>query len=475
MATAKRRSENITSLPSVMRNNYYSFLLLIAASIFSLLYSLLSLIRHSHFQSGAFDLGLYDQAVWHYSTFTYPFNTIKMRMILGDHLTLTLPLLAPLFWIWDDVRILLIFQAVWVSFSILPLFHYLLKRGLERSESLLLCVLYLSFYGMQYGLFFDFHPVFIAVGLLPWLLLWWETKGWKWFIVTTILFLLTQENMGLSLSAVGILWLFEKKRIKLAGMLIALGILTSLISFGAIRLFSDVGLEYTPHLPNNPIEFVTRFFDAPEKRQVLLYSFSWYSFLPLFSIGALLAVTSDLAQYFITGDAFSRMWSPFMHHRAILSLYLLLGVVVILKELKKRKINTVFVVVGMTILTIFQQYYFHLPLNKLAKREFWQEEQWMQDNRTILSKIPQGAAVAAQQSLVPHLSHRKEIYLIYPRTRSFNTTGDFCEANSCWWLDFAGKPDLLVVDTHPGVWLTMTLAEENQFNEALTTMERAHA
>lgn len=67
-------------------------------------------------------MGLYDQAVWQYANFQWPYNTIKDRFILGDHLTLTLPLLAPLFWLWDDVRMLLIFQAFWISFSALAIY-----------------------------------------------------------------------------------------------------------------------------------------------------------------------------------------------------------------------------------------------------------------------------------------------------------------------------------------------------------------
>jgi uncharacterized membrane protein len=70
-----------------------------------------------HFQSGGFDLGIFDQTVWQYAHFLTPFNTIKGEFILGDHLTLTMPLLAPLYWIWSDVRILLIFQAVFITLS----------------------------------------------------------------------------------------------------------------------------------------------------------------------------------------------------------------------------------------------------------------------------------------------------------------------------------------------------------------------
>lgn len=107
-------------------DRYAVWMLFIWVATLSILYSALSLIRHMHFQSGGFDLGLYDQSVWQYAHFLWPYNTIKDRFILGDHLTLTLPLLSPLFWLWEDVRMLLVFQAVAISTSSIAV--YLLAR-----------------------------------------------------------------------------------------------------------------------------------------------------------------------------------------------------------------------------------------------------------------------------------------------------------------------------------------------------------
>lgn len=164
--------------------------------ILSVSYSTLSVVRHNHFQSGGFDLGLYDQAVWQYSQFIYPYNTVKDRFILGDHLTLTLPLLAPLFWLWSDVRMLLVFQALWVSFSIIAVYKLVRLRKFPPVTALGLSFIYSLFYGIQYGIFFDFHPILLATGLIPWMLYFLESKRTKLFILSLILFLLTQENTG---------------------------------------------------------------------------------------------------------------------------------------------------------------------------------------------------------------------------------------------------------------------------------------
>lgn len=426
-----------------------------------LLYSTLSLLRHNHFQSGGFDLGLYDQAVWQYSRFLKPYNTIKERHILGDHLTLTLPLLAPLFWFWNDVRALLIFQAFWVSFSSFAIYKLCQTRKFSPLVSLIPSFIYSLFYGLQYAVFFDFHPVIIGVGLISWLVYFLESKQKRLFLVTLVLLILTQENMGIALACLGLIYLFKKKYRRLTAVFIIGGFAWSLLAAKIITFFSDVGFQYWPEINPQPLKMAMEFFNSEEKKLVWQYSLSWFSFLPLLSPGSILALFLDLGQYFVTGPEFSRMWSPFMHHRAILAPFLLLGVLDSLALLRQR-VRPEIAVGLMLITSLGLQYYYHLPLNKLSKKIYWREEPWMVDNRELFKVIPAEASLAAQQSLVPHLSHRRSIYLVWPRKYDFG-----------WWLDFGGEPEYLVVDLHPYQWLTQLLESNENFENAIENMEKA--
>ncbi len=428
----------------------------------SLLYSLLSILRHNHFQSGGFDLGLYDQAVWQYSKFLTPYNTIKERFILGDHLTLTLPLLASLFYVWNDVRMLLIFQAFWISFSTLAIYKLCLRRNFSPFVSLNLSFLYSLFYGIQYAVFFDFHPVIIGVGLIAWLAYFLESHRSKLFAITLILLLLTQENMGLALASLGFIYLFRQKYRLLSLSFIFGGLFWSLLAAKIVAFFSPVGFEYAPELVLNPLKTLSAFFDSEEKRLVWFYSFSWFAFLPLLSLGSFLAVSLDLAQYFVTGQEFARMWSPYTHHRAILAPYLILGVLEVMEFFKRKKINLEKISVFLVVISLCLQYFFHFPLNKLIKPIYWKDESWMTDNQKLFTKIPDNVSLATQQNLIPHLSHRKEIYVAWPR-----------QHNGKWWLDFGGKPQYLVVDLHSNQWLTQLLESNENFEMAVSNMESA--
>jgi uncharacterized membrane protein len=462
----------LRKLLKLLQNDKFSFrLLLLWLIILSTLYSLLAVLRHVHFQSGGFDLGIYDQAVWQYAHFLFPYNTIKERFILGDHFTLTLPLIAPLYWIWDNVNSLLIFQSVWVCFSAVAVYLVARIRKFSPFVCLSIAFLYSLFYGIQFAVYSDFHPIVLGIGFLAWLIYFLESKKGKLFFITLILALLTQEDMGFALAGLGFIYFFKKEYRKLAILFIILGIFSSLSEIKIIGLLSPAGFEYIPHISQNPFQIVKELFDDPQKVQTWIYSLGWFSFLPIFSLGSIAAVTSNLAQFFVTGSAFSRMWSPFMHHRAILAIFLLLGTLDTLgfiKKLDKKYLNLNLIVCLLIVSALSQQFIFHFPLNKLTKLSYWKEESWMKDNENLFKEIPKNASLAASQNLVPHLSHRKEIYIIYPRIM---TIRGVCK--NCWWLEFADKPQYMVIDLHPNQWLTQLLESNENFQSAVKNMERA--
>ncbi len=438
--------------------------------VLTILYSTLSILRHNHFESGGFDLGLYDQSVWQYSKFLYPFNTIKDRFILGDHLTLTLPLLSPLFYIWDDVRMLLIAQSAWISFSAFAAYGLARHRKFSPLLSLLIAFVYSLFYGIQYAVFFDFHPIIFGVGLLAWFVYFFETLRRKLFYLTLVLVLATQENMGIALAGLGLIYFFHKTYRRWVVFFIFIGLLSSFAASRIITLFSPVGFEYTPQIAFTPTLF-WQYIDSPEKREVWFLTLTSFGFLPIFSLGAAAAVLLDISQYFLTGPHFLQMWTPFKHHRAILSVFLVMGTLDVLSWLREKHYRLGPFVLWMLGLTVFLQFFFHYPLNKLTKSAYWQSEPWMADTQKLLESVPLEASVATQQNLVPHLSHRKEIYLIWPRWHDYDDNR--CGQRQCWWLDFSGKPQYLVVDLRPDQWLTQILETNEHFDAAVTNMEKA--
>jgi len=440
----------------------WQIILLVELLFFCLLYSLLSLRRHNRFDSFAYDLGIFDQVIWRYSRFKIPFSTIKGKIIFGDHFNPSLVFLSPLFWFWNDVRILLIFQSFWLVFSAWPVFLLARHRKLPSFLAMIIVFIYLLFYGFQHALNFDFHAVVIGVGLMPWLIYFWLKRNWKKFIILALVFAGFKENLCLFLIALGIISFLKNQR-KTALFLI----IPSLIYFWIvikviIPFFSPQGYEYQPVVSSHFFTLIKNLFWPFEKLKTWFYSLGWFSFLPLLSPLTLIPVLVDLAQYFEAGDRFAATWGLFMHYRASLGPVLIWGTIESLAFLQKKIKNIFLIGLFILILPLFWQYSLHLPLNRLSKRYFWREEEFMKDNRKIFSLIPQNASLAAQNNLVPHLSHRDKIYLVWPRK---NEQGK-------WWLFWDNRPKYLMVDLHSGQAITHLLVNsEKELRLAVKNME----
>jgi uncharacterized membrane protein len=118
-------------------------------------YAVCSFVRFSHLGAGGFDLGIFDQAVWHYSQFQAPASSIKnLSTLWGDHCSPILITIAPLYWLWSDVHVLLLVQAAVLALAALPIFAYARPRTGEVG-AVLLAAAYLVFWGIQAAVGFD--------------------------------------------------------------------------------------------------------------------------------------------------------------------------------------------------------------------------------------------------------------------------------------------------------------------------------
>jgi uncharacterized membrane protein len=132
-----------------------------------LLMALLSLFRHWHHLSHAFDQGFYVQDVWAIGEGIWR-NTVGGFHVFDDHFSPVLVLLAPLGRL-QTGEALLIVQAAAVASGLLPAFRLGSRHG--GSPLARLAVIW---YGLSAAIWhavaFDFHPVTLGVPLLMWLI-----------------------------------------------------------------------------------------------------------------------------------------------------------------------------------------------------------------------------------------------------------------------------------------------------------------
>ncbi|MDB9535928.1 DUF2079 domain-containing protein [Dolichospermum planctonicum CS-1226] len=173
-----------------------------------------SSLRHTLFQSTAYDLGIFDQAIYLISQGKEPITTIQGFHILGDHAAWIHYILALPYKIYPSVYWLFIVQSLALALGALPTWYLAMQAGLKESQAMAIATAYLLYPVVFNGNLFDFHPEVIAVPLLLSAVLAARLENIAWFCVCIILTLGCKAVLSLTVVAMGIwLMLFEKKRL----------------------------------------------------------------------------------------------------------------------------------------------------------------------------------------------------------------------------------------------------------------------
>ena len=172
---------------------------LLVLAIFGVAYGLLALVNHYLFRSYAYDLGIYNQALWDYAHLRLNTNSVmRYNNLLGDHFTLGQLLYAPLYYLFGSytlvvVQIGLVLGGGYGAYRL----HLLRTQGQQPGAALALLVMFLSTWGIYSALAFDYHDNVLAAMLLPWLLYWFEADRRGRATVIAVLMAASKENMAL--------------------------------------------------------------------------------------------------------------------------------------------------------------------------------------------------------------------------------------------------------------------------------------
>ncbi len=187
-----------------------------AASL--LLYLADSLIRHARFRSG-YDVTIFDQAVARYAHLQTPDVLVKSQQpfnILGDHFHPIVALLAPIYRLWPDARVLLVAQAVLFAFGV----HVVSRFSVERLGRVgyLLGAGFAVSWGMLQAVDFDFHEIAFAVPLLALCLEALLAGRYRRVVLCCVLLVLVKEDSPLLVLGVALV-LAAQRRYRMAALL----------------------------------------------------------------------------------------------------------------------------------------------------------------------------------------------------------------------------------------------------------------
>ena len=172
-----------------------------------------SLILFRRFLASTFDLVIFDQGIRGYAHLSAPVSIARgvsdgqgaHFLLLADHWSPGLALLAPLYWIYDSPATLLATQGVLFALAIPPLWAYTRRRlGPENpGAAYFVCVAYALSLPIMEAVIFDFHEV-AFVPVLTAVMVERFDAGKRWGgVLATAALLLVKEDMGLLVAGFG--------------------------------------------------------------------------------------------------------------------------------------------------------------------------------------------------------------------------------------------------------------------------------
>jgi uncharacterized membrane protein len=390
----------------------------ITSASFLILYACSS-IRHALFQSGAFDLGIYDQVVYLMSQKQLPFSSILDFHHMGNHAAWAVYLLSLPYKIEPNVNWLLVIQAAVLSLGAIPTWHLASQAGLTKKQTVTMAFVYLL-YPLIFNInLFDFHPEVMSLPVFLAALLAAKLNRKGWFCLCVIFILGCKAVLSLTIIAMGFwLLLFEKRRT--CGLFaIVAGISWFLIATQAIiPSFSGseaAAVERYSYLGNSVIEIANNLVKKPEvliQKIVSLDSIQYLVllFLPiawglsLQHLNPLVCIIPTLILNILSEKAEQR---DLIHQYSLPALpFLLLAVISALAAKKALVQNRQVILIWSAIAFVILAKYGYFGSKYLTSLDNWQA------TRNAIDLIHTKGGVLTMHKLVPHLSHRPLIKFV---------------------------------------------------------------
>ncbi len=409
------------------------FATLIAAVIYYIFsFSYISILAQQTFSTSAYDVGLYDQGIWLLSRFQAPFTTIKGVNLFGDHASLYSLLLAPFFWLWPNINLLYIMQTILLALGAIPLFLYARQRLNSSFLALAVGLSFLLYPALQNMNLENFHPEVMALFFLTMTVYFMLQKNFRWFYPFLILSVLGKEDIGLTAAFIGLyLLIIKEKEHGIRTIVIGLGwyflssrVLMPLLN--GINIFGPQPTVYSFWFQNymrnifNPVYYFKMFFAG----KAIVYIKDLLGpalFLPLLAPAMLLMLLPALAMNILSGSDYLR--SIYFHYNYVTICFVYFGLIEGLALLSRIPmtakirirgaitLGTILLLIAFVSNTRASQFPFsrHLPIIKNYRQILSLKR--IEARQQALKLIPAEANVSASYSFVPHLTHRKNIYM----------------------------------------------------------------
>jgi uncharacterized membrane protein len=328
----------------------------VVTGLFAVIYSVFSLTMFYTARTAIYDLGIFYQAVKSYSEFKPGYSIAKGLhnfgvtdfTVLGDHWSPIDALLAPLIWIHDDPRDLLVAQAVLFALAI-PFIWSFTRTALGGGRkgtigAYCVSLAYAISWPIAGAAAFNFHEVAFAPVLIAITLERLQKGKLKTALIAMVGLLLIKEDMGFFLAGIGLCLIITRPlgipRQRLTGLILILfGVVYSVVAvyvlipamggsanyYWAYKSLGPNAPAAVKRIVTDPVYAAGQLFTPRLKLHTELELFAPFLFLSLLSPWTLPAVPLILERFL--NSKFNNWTTNTFHYNAYLVVPIALGAV----------------------------------------------------------------------------------------------------------------------------------------------------
>ena len=439
--------------------------------IFGCIYLVIIFCNHYFFRTFCFDYGVYNFAFYDYAHLRLsdcPLYFAGNMNFLQDHLSFTLMLFVPLYWLlgWlTGTYTLLYTQVAFVLLGGWYVYRLIELKSSDKTLSILALLQYLFIYGRWTMLDADCNLAIIASSMIPVFIYYFEKRAVLSMILVFIFIMITREDMALWTAFIGLFFLISHRRDKEYRMLSLLVIFSSIayfvLAFAVIipsletggkkyNLFNYSALGNGPgeavlFMLSHPVKSISLFFintsGNPVYDHVKLEFYSVYllcgGFLLFYRPVYLLLFIPILAKKML--NDMPLRWSTDTYYSVEFVTILPVAVFLIISGVKSKLIRSVLITcvcVGTVFITVYKlqkhknsSVFWSDYKHAFYKKDFYRSGFNVRELNRRISQIPSQSAVSATGTIVPHIAWRPKVYN-FPKVKDAEYIVVFTDRNT---------------------------------------------
>jgi uncharacterized membrane protein len=404
---------------------------LLLITIYILAFTIFTIGRYDRYNATGWDLGIFTQLTWNAAHGQFLQNTIaEQNNMLGIHAPYITIVLAPLFWLWADPRMLLIAQTIILGVGAWPIAMLARRHFSQRWIPPLFALLWLLYPALGWINRWDFHEIAPATTFLAFAFEATDRQNWPQTDLWLVLALLCKEEIGLTVAAFGILmaWRYGRSRRVCAVWVIGGTAWFFIHAFFIFPVLHNAtnglpihAVRYSWMLSGNPTTMVNFIFGPtlPDRFAFLIKLFAPVAFIALIGPEWLIVALPTFA--FSLLSSYPPQYDIFMHYTAPIIPAIFVATIFGSHRLICRRYHIpARIVLGTVLAAVVVMWLIYNPFvyaNVQAASSIygWEPGAHVDALNAAAKLIPPTACVVSGNSIQAHYSVRPETYVLGAR------------------------------------------------------------